>query len=67
MTPMSSVIVEFIKGAPPPERLESEPVDDFQARTITWLKGELKAQRALVWAVLAMECLNYLGVKLPGM
>lgn len=54
-------ILAFAKGSEPPLKLEGESSDDFQTRSIEWLKVELKSMRGLLWVVLAMQLAQWLG------
>lgn len=48
-------ILTFLKGSDPPQKAENESTDDFQTRTIDWMKVEFKSFRVLVWAILLLQ------------
>lgn len=45
----------FLKGTDPPLKAETETTDDFQTRSIDWMKGELRSLRALAWLIFLMQ------------
>lgn len=56
MTPaLADAVLAFAKGTDPPLKAESESTDDFQTRTIEWMKKELRSLRVLCWLILAMQ------------
>lgn len=57
----TDALLTFAKGTEPPLKLEGESSDDFQTRSIDWLKAELKSMRALIWVVVAMHLAQWLG------
>lgn len=64
MTPaVADAILGFAKGSAPPLKEDGESSDDFQTRTIEWLKVELKSLRVLVWALIAFHALMYGDMK----
>ena len=48
-------ILSFAKGSDPPLKADTETTDDFQTRSILWMKTELKGLRLLMWALLLMQ------------
>lgn len=64
MTPaLADALLTFAKGSNPPLKGETESTDDFQTRTIDWLKAELRSMRALVWALIAFHAVMYGDMK----
>ena len=56
MTPaLADAVLAFAKGSDPPLKADNESTDDFQTRSIVWMKAELRSLRALVWAILLLQ------------
>lgn len=53
-------LLAFAKGTDPPVKAETESLDDFQTRSIDWLKSELKSMRALMWVVVGFHVLQWM-------
>jgi len=56
LTPaLATGLLEFAKGSDPPLKAEMESTDDFQTRSIDWMKKELRSLRLLCWLILLMQ------------
>lgn len=58
-----SAIKAFARGSPPPVKGDTDTTDDFQTKTIDWMKGELGTIRVLVWGLIAFHALMYGDMK----
>lgn len=58
---LANALLTFARGTDPPLRAEGEATDDFQTRTIIWMKAELKSMRALLWVVVLMHLAQWMG------